>query len=262
MQPVNPILERMRSGRPALGLTARLVSSIEIVRIARATGHHFLRIDTQHAAFDLETMAGIAGAGLLADFGTLVRAQRRDDPTVAMALDLGIGGVVFPDIENVEQARLAASLARFPPLGQRSYGGSYPHFDYRSVPVGEATSALDSFTLVGCMVESGSGVENAAAIASVPCVDLIHLGMSDLLISLGHPGEYDHPALWEALDRLVSIGAETGVFVGCGGAPSVEHQAEAIRRGALLVTTKADVNFLSAAATTWVADLTELVGQI
>lgn len=248
----NPVADRMRSGLPALGLTLRIAGTPEMVRVARASGHHFVRIDTQHSTFDLETIAAIAGAGLSAGFGTVVRASAPDDPAVGLILDTGIGGVIYPDIDGAEQARDAVALARFPPRGNRSYGGSYPHFDYRSTPVEQSMADIDAATLVGCMIESTTGLENVTDIAAVPGIDLLHLGMSDLLISMGRPGAYDDPAVWEALDRIVAVATEHGLFVGCGGAPTPEHQAEAIRRGALLVTTKADVNFTLAAATSWV----------
>jgi staphyloferrin B biosynthesis citrate synthase len=258
---LNPILSRMAEGRTALGLTLRMVGNPETLRVARASGHHFVRIDNQHGVFDLETVAAVAGAGLSSGTGTLVRARGADDPDVALLLDVGIGGVVFPDIEEADQARAAVSATRFPPLGARSYGGTYPHFDYRGLPVDEAMSRLDRTTLVGCMIESARGMDQVAEIAAVPGLDLLHLGMSDLLISMGIPGDYDSAELWSALDRIIDVAADRGLHVGCGGAPTVDHQAEAIRRGARLVTTRADVNFLLGAAGDWVSALSDQLGD-
>jgi 2-keto-3-deoxy-L-rhamnonate aldolase RhmA len=259
LQTSNPILLRMGQGLPALGLTVRIVTNSEVVRIARATGHHFLRIDTQHAPFDLETITGIAGAGLSLGFGTVARVRGVDDPDLGLILDAGIGGLVFPDVDNVDKAREAVSVSRFPPLGSRSYGGTYPHFDYAPLPVAEAMDRLDRATLIGCMIEGREGLENLEEISAVDGVDLLHLGMSDMLIALGRPGEYEHPEIWSILDRMVQLATAHGKFVGCGGVPTVALQAEAIRRGARLVTTRADINFLATGAAGWARDLTDLV---
>jgi staphyloferrin B biosynthesis citrate synthase len=248
---INPVLTRMRAGQPALGLTTRLLTGADAIRIARASGHDFLRIDTQHALFDLEAMKQTALAGLGERFGTVVRVRSIHDPDAAVLLDAGIGGLVFPNIDTEEQARQAVRVAKFPPLGERSYGGSYPHFDYANVSPGEAMAQLNQSTLVACMIESSSGLDRVEAIASVPGVDVIHLGMSDLLISMGKAGDYDDPVVEMALRRIVDAVGEAGNFAGCGGAPSVDHQAAAITAGARFVTTRADANFLLSGAAAW-----------
>jgi staphyloferrin B biosynthesis citrate synthase len=248
---INPILNMMRADQPALGLTTRLLTGAEAVRIARASGHDFLRVDTQHAVFDLEAIKQTALAGLGEGFGTVVRVRGIADPDAAVMLDAGIGGLVFPNIDSAEQARQAVRIAKFPPFGERSYGGSYPHFDYEAVAPGEAMRQLNQSTLVACMIESSEGLDEVEAIASVPGVDVVHLGMSDLLISMGKAGRYDDPVVEVAMQRIVDAVGKAGTFAGCGGAPSVEHQAAAIAAGARFVTTRADANFLLAGAASW-----------
>jgi 2-keto-3-deoxy-L-rhamnonate aldolase RhmA len=243
----------MREGQPALGLTTRMARGAEAVRIARASGHDFVRIDTQHAAFGLETVAQIAQAGLAEHYPTVVRVRGLADPNAAVLLDAGIGGIIFPDIDDATQAAAAVSLTRFPPIGERSYGGSYAHFDYENVAPADAMVQLNQSTLLACMIESRSALENVEHIAAVPGIDVIHLGMSDLLASMGRPGDYDHPSLMSALDRIVSAAANNGILVGCGGAPTVEHQAMVIEHGARFVTTRADANFVIAGAREWLA---------
>ena len=60
----NAALERMRAGEVTLGLVVRLARSGEIAAIAKASGHDFLFIDTQHALFSLETIGHIAQAAI------------------------------------------------------------------------------------------------------------------------------------------------------------------------------------------------------
>jgi 2-keto-3-deoxy-L-rhamnonate aldolase RhmA len=102
--PVNPVLTRLASGQPAIGLGVQLTRSGEIALIARATGHDFIWIDMQHALFDLETIHHLALTAIAAGVGCVVRVRSVDDPSTSNLLDSGVNGVVFPNVESAEEA--------------------------------------------------------------------------------------------------------------------------------------------------------------
>ena len=251
----NPVKARLRAGQPALGLGVRVCRSADIARIARGSGHDFLFIDTQHAVFGLETIVHIAQAADALGVAPVVRARSLDDPDVPRLLDNGVTGVVFPDISTVDQARRAVEIVRFPPLGRRSVAGGYARFDYRPVPLPEATRRLDDGTLLAVMIETPEGLENVEAIAAVPGIDVLHVGTNDLLAAMGKPGRFDDPDAVAAQDRVIAAAKARGIAAGCGGNRDVARQADAIRRGALFLTTQTDVALLNAAAAEWAAGI-------
>jgi 2-keto-3-deoxy-L-rhamnonate aldolase RhmA len=116
----NPVRRRMEAGELALGLIVRLTRSGDIARIARATGHDFLFIDVQHAIFSLETIGHIAQAALGCGVAPLVRVRSVRDPDIPVLLDCGVTGIVFPDINTADDARLAVRTCKFAPIGRRS----------------------------------------------------------------------------------------------------------------------------------------------
>ena len=71
--------------------------------------------------------------------------------------------------------------------------GGYPYFDFRAVPPAQALAAVDAATLIACMIETREGVRNAEAIAAVPGIDVVHMGINALLTYMGRPGRYDDP---------------------------------------------------------------------
>lgn len=251
------MLEKMHDGQAVFGLTTRVVRGAEAVRVARASGHDFVRIDTQHSLVDLESIGRSALAGLAETFPTIVRVRELNDPNVGVILDSGIGGVIFPNIDDADQAARAVELTRFAPLGKRSYGGTYPHFGYESVSVVEAMETLNVSTLLACMIESTQALDDIEHIAAVPGIDVLHLGMSDLLISAGRPGRYDDPLIAEALYRIGEVARANGLLLGCGGAPTVEHQLMAIDHGATFLTTRADTNLIVSAGRRWLDEISE-----
>lgn len=257
---VNPVKARIAAGGAALGLGVRLVRSAEIARIARASGHDFLFLDVQHSLFTLETLGHIAQAAVALGVAPVARLRSVRDPDVQALLDNGITGIVYPDVNTAEDARAAVAAVRFGPLGRRSVTGGYPHFDFRAMPPAEALAAIDATTLLVCMIETREGVRNAEAIAAVPGIDVIHMGMNDLLTDMGKPGRYDDAELEEAVARVLAACRAHGKAFGAGGNRDPLAQAAVIRRGAQFLTTQTDVALLSACAASWTKGVREALG--
>src|SRR5436853_4813696 len=116
----NPVKETLKAGGVSLGMTVRLGRSPDIARIAKATDHDFVFIDTQHSIFDLETIAAIANTALAIGVAPLVRVRGIDDPDVSLLLDNGVTGIIYPDVASAAEARKAVDTCKFAPIGKRS----------------------------------------------------------------------------------------------------------------------------------------------
>jgi staphyloferrin B biosynthesis citrate synthase len=258
---VNPVREKLRAGDVVLGITVRVSRTPDIARIAKATGHDFIFIDGQHSIFDLESTISIAHAGLGIGLTTLVRVRNVEDSSASLLLDNGAAGIIYPDIGTPEEAKRAVDICKFPPLGKRSVVGGYPHFDFRSVPLTESVPQLNEHCLLVCMIETVEGLNNVEKIAAVKGVDVIHLGSNDLLANMGKAGKFDDPDIVAAQERVIKAARANGIFAGCGGNRDVKRQVEAIKRGALFVTTQTDIGFLAGAANQWTQGVRAALGQ-
>ena len=58
------------------------------------------------------------------------------------------------------------------------------------------------------------GVENVDEILEVPHVDIMFIGAIDLTLSLGRPGDHDHPEVTKAMTRLVEAAKDHGKVAG------------------------------------------------
>lgn len=239
----------MTAGHVALGIIVRLARSGEIAEIARASGHDFLFIDTQHAAFSLETVAHMAQAARGCGIAPLVRVRRFDDPDIGRLLDAGAEGIIVPDVGSAAQAKRAVDAAKFAPLGRRSVPGPFPEFDYRPVPVGDATARLNQTNLLVCMIETVEGLDTVDEIAAVEGVDVLHVGCVDLLQSLGQPGAFGGPAIMGAIDRVAAAARRHGKHLGVGGDRDLARVRSFIAAGARFLTTQTDVALMLAEAT-------------
>lgn len=251
----NAALDRMRSGDVALGMIVRLHRSGDIALIAKSTGHDFLFLDLQHGLLSLEAAGQISLAALGCGIATLVRLPGPDNPDAQRLLDAGAMGIIVPDVETAEDARRAVVNCKFAPVGKRSVSSGYPAFGYGTLPLKQATEALNRTTLVVCMIETRKGLQNIEAIAQVDGVDVLHMGCNDLLSDIGKPGQFGSPEIVEAIERLIAACAKNGKYAGLGGDKDPERQSHFIKRGVRFVTTHSDVAFLIEAASKRTASL-------
>lgn len=253
----NPVKRKLAAGGCALGLAVHLIRSGEIARIAKANGYDFLFLEVQHGLFSLETLGHIAQAAQAIGIAPMVRVRGVHDPDVPALLDNGMSGIIYPDVNTEEDARRAVRTVRFAPIGRRSATGTYPHFDFRPMPPAEALPALDAATLLVCMIETQEGVENIEAIAAVPGIDVIYVGLNDLLLDMGKPGQYADPALAAAVARVRAACKANGRYFGMGGNRDPKAQAAAIRQGSQFMSTQTDIAMLSSGAATWMRGIRE-----
>jgi 4-hydroxy-2-oxoheptanedioate aldolase len=231
-------------------MTVRLVSSVEIVRIAKTAGFDALYIDLEHSAFSLETTGQISVMALEAGIPALVRVPARTPEYVSRVLDVGALGVIAPGIASAAEAKEVVAAAKYPPLGSRGLSAGLAHLGFRSVPAAQALPQMNAATLVVVQLESAAGLEAIEEIAAVEGVDMVLIGTNDFLADLGHPGEYDHPKVREAYERALAAFGKRGKHVGVGGLSSRPDLVQRyVGLGARFVSTGTDLGFLLAACT-------------
>jgi 2-keto-3-deoxy-L-rhamnonate aldolase RhmA len=76
----------------------------------------------------------------------------------------------------------------------------------------------DALTFVAALVETGEAIDEADAIAAVPGLDAIQVGTNDLAVSMGLPGEVDHPKVQAAVRKVIEACRRHGKVAAVGGA--------------------------------------------
>jgi len=136
-------------------------------------------------------------------------------------LDLGVDGIMVPNVHTAEQAKNVVALTRFAPEGTRGIGGS----------VRAARFGLDKSyygdnkpPLVIVQIESREGLTNIDDIAAVDGVDAVFFGPNDLAAQLGFRGQPDAPVVRAAIENGMRKATSRGVKAGCLVEPaSVPH---------------------------------------
>ena len=187
------------------------LGSAAIAEMAARAEPGVVVIDMQHGLWDrhsLEAAVGLASQSA----PVLVRLADHSPASISQALDAGAQGVLAPLVETAAQAAAIVSASRYPPAGTRSGGGVRPLADFPRY----VRDAADS-TLVGVMIETRAGLDQAEDIAAVPGVDLVFIGSGDLALSLGEfpvPGAGHAAACERILRSCEAASVPCGVFTG------------------------------------------------
>lgn len=202
--------DRWRAGDTTLGLWASAPSTVTAEALGR-TGADYVCIDAQHGLVDYPAAVSMIPAIVLGGSIPLARVPWFEPGIIGKMLDAGVSGVIVPMVNTRAEAEAAVAACHYPPLGARSYGpgGVLPRNpDYF------ATSA-DQVTVI-VMVETVEALGNVDEIVSVPGVDAVYVGPSDLSISLGlGPGNHDEsPEFVSALETIVAACERHGVVPG------------------------------------------------
>ena len=257
-RPTDSIRARIACGGVALGLIVRVVRSGEIALIARTSGHDFLFIDTQHAAFNRETVANIIIAARNAGIAALVRLRSYADPDACLFLDAGASGLIVPDVNTAEEAHIVVQTCRFAPRGQRSLPGPLIQDDYRPTAPEDSMRRVGAETLIVAMIETRESVANVEKIAAVDGIDVLHVGCVDLLLSLERPGQQGCPELLAAIEDVARAAKQHAKILGIGGDRDPVRRANYLQNGAQFMTTDLDANLLLEATTARVMAIRKL----
>ena len=251
----NTVKQALAEGRLQLGCGFGQLRSPEIPRMLMAAGFQWAFVDTEHGGFDLETVQDICRISNLIGFVPVVRVADLQYSLVARALDVGAGGVVFPRVESPEMLEKAVSWTKFPPVGIRGYGLTVVNTDYEAHSIRDVMEHLNANTLVAFQIETKKALEAREELLSVPGIDAVMIGPADLSISLGVPGDFQHPKMVEAMEAIRDSCIRHKI------APGTQTRTPALakfwkQRGMLFLGCGNDTGFLLDRATEIAKDIT------
>ena len=246
----NNVKDKLARGEVVSSMTVRLARSAEIARIAKTAGFDMLYIDLEHSPLTMDATGQICLSCLDLGIMPAVRVPANTSDYISRILDAGALGVIAPHVQSAAEARAVVQAAKLPPQGERSNTGAFAHLLYRSFPAEETARAINDATMVIVQFESADSLAKAEEIVAVGGVDIVLVGLNDMLADMGLAGQYDHPKVREIYQTVIAACRRHGKHCGVGGLASrPDLMAEYIRMGARYVSTGTDLSFLLGAAT-------------
>ena len=146
----------------------------------------------------------IVRAAELRNVTPLARVREISRPAILKLLDVGVQGLIIPDVRTVDDVRRIVSYAKYAPLGQRGFCPSRKD-GWGTDPQCGVLDTMTHFngqTLVIPQCETAEALAEIETIVSMEGVDGIFIGPFDLSISMGMPGDFENPKFCAALERI------------------------------------------------------------
>lgn len=225
---------------PSFGTWIALPSIVGLDAL-RGMGFDWFMIDTEHAQVNPETMAAMAA--VLGGGGPtpLVRVGNVDPYLIKQALDSGAHGILVPLVGTEAQARAVVAFSKYPPEGVR--GAAAAAASRYGMELTSYLRNANAETLVGVQIETQEALSHLDAIASVPGIDLLFVGPTDLTLNLGLVDDRTNPRVREAMRSVVDACERHGKVPGTLVINSEEKKA-ALALGFRFISLASDVRFL------------------
>lgn len=215
-QPANALKDRFDAGEVALSVLDNTYSPT-LVEFYGELGIDVVWLDLEHGGPDpwnATEIESLLRAAERTDVELLVRVPSTEPTLVRKSLDLGVRNVLIPRVESADEVRNVVRSSRFQyddDTGDRGLGSP------RARRWGFAEDYIeteDRETLVGVTIETRESVDAIDDILDVPELGFVFIGPLDLSVSLGHPGEIEHPDVQEAVETVRAAAAEADVPIG------------------------------------------------
>jgi 4-hydroxy-2-oxoheptanedioate aldolase len=212
-------------------------------------GFPAVTLDSQHGLWDISSIVTAIAAVRQGGSAPIVRVPVGDFATVSRALDFGAEGIIAPMINTPADAHALAAAAKYPPIGERSWGPhratTFAGLSDQSVYLREANDHVVTLA----MIETRTALKNLDAIADTPGVDGLFLGPSDLSIALTDGKNLD-PLSKDVeieLDKILAAAQRAKKIPGAF-CHSAERAAALAKRGVKFLAVMNDIAMLRAGA--------------
>ena len=252
--PLTTLKEMAATRRAKFGTFVIEFASPGIGYILKSGGAQYAFLDMEHSGFGFDTLKQLLRYMEAAALPAIVRPPSRHYHHIARALDMGAEGIMLPMVGTAEDAERIVAHAKYPPNGHRGVALGVAHDRYAPGAPAAKMHAADQRVAVFALAETRQGVENAEAIAATVGIDGIWIGHFDLSTSLGIPGQFDHPDLVAAVDRVARACATHKKSFGCI-VPDVESGIAAYHAGFDFICYSGDVWLLRETLSRGIGDL-------
>lgn len=236
------IRKKLSSGSPALITTLNL-TDFGLFEFVSLLGFDGIWLDLEHHALSVETAQNMMRAVRVGASDVVARPAKGEFMRLARLLEAGAQGIMYPRCESAAEAAEVVKWAKFPPLGVRGIDGGNPDVPYCTMPPEEYVREANQQTFLILQLEDQKAIDQADEIAAVEGVDVLFLGPGDFLSLGGYPGQFNHPYLAAATERIAQAARNAGKHWGRPAA-TLDQAREFLAMGAGLLSHTSDIVIL------------------
>ncbi len=242
---MNVLKQKIKEKLPICGTHVQLADS-EICSIYGQLGYDYIWLDMEHTYLSYRDVLNSLNAARLNGTPVAVRVPQDDLTALKKVLEMGPEGIIFPMVNNAEDANRLIGYTLYPPYGTRGFG------PMRAVNYGGEDT--DAYVREGHLnmcrfiqIEHRTAIENLEEIVKNPYIDGYIFGPCDLSNSVGgdlkvFEGE-THQWLMRAIEILKAHEKYIGISYGDTSPEAISHWHE---MGIDMISVGSDYGYLLA----------------
>jgi 2-keto-3-deoxy-L-rhamnonate aldolase RhmA len=219
-------LLQARAARTPVGTWVMSASPLVAEAVGLA-GFDFGVLDMEHTPLDLMGLVHLLQAVGNTPMQPVVRVPWNDTVMVKRVLDAGAPTLLFPFIQNAEEAQRAVAATRYAPEGVRGMAGMSRASRFGTTP--DFFRTANARVCAVLQLETPESIQNLEEIAAVPGVGALFVGPGDLSGAMGRVGQLTHPDVMAAMAGAAQRARALGMPIGTvGGTPETVAQYRAM----------------------------------
>ena len=238
----------LSQSRLLIGMTTQHVTQPWLARLWKQSGCDFIYLEYEHSFFSEGQLADFVLCCRSEGLPVVAKVPECSRTYVAKLLDCGVIGIQLPWTETKEQIDRLVSYVKFPPLGIRAACPGWGNSDYDlDVDGRQFIEEANRETVILAHVETRRGVETLGEILANPQIDIVMVGTYDLSVSVGHPGQFEHPDLSAQIERVIAVGSKYNKVIGIWAA-SADFARRWFKKGVTFFETASEVDLIGEGA--------------
>jgi len=236
------VLKKLRAGEIVNCIKLNF-GDARVAEMAAMCGFDCLWLDMEHVPTDWLTLEHQIRAAKIYDVDTMVRVARGSYSDYIKPLEADAAGIMVPHLMSLEDAKKVVWQTRFSPIGRRAVDGGNADGAYCMIDFKEYVKTANEQRFVAVQIEDPEPLDQLEEIAKLKGIDMLFFGPGDFSHGIGAPGQWDHPLIHQARERIAKVARKNGKFAGTVG--GLDNLKELIDMGYQFINIGADVIGLS-----------------
>lgn len=217
------VLRRLHAGEVARSIKLN-ISDPRMVELGAMCGFDSIWLDMEHVPTDWKSIEEGVRAAKIYDADVVVRVEKGSYSDYVRPFEADAAGIIVPHVMCADEARNIVRTTRFHPTGMRPLDGGNADGAYCLIGFDDYMKQSNQRKFVCVQIEDAKSLPALDAIAEIEGIDMIFFGPGDFSQSIGHPGEWTHPDLVEARERIAKACRLNGKYAATVGGPGNYRQ--------------------------------------
>ena len=190
------------------------VPSVEMVDIISSSDIDFIVIDNEHSPISLEKAQLMTMVAHKNDTSVILRVSSINKSEIQKATEINIDGIQVPNVYSLNDIDMIQEYALYPPKGKKGLSPFTSSAKYTSCVMEEFIASYNDELLLIPQLEGLNVLENIDKILENKRSDIFFIGMYDLSISAGVPGNFDDPLFIKTFKAMADKVLGSGFILG------------------------------------------------